>query len=287
MLKNFFQLNPKFRKFTTEGELSDHFAISDSLKDVLYEPDCWPADLSKVKRKRFENVSLSKTAFFEATFTHCDFVDCLFIGCEFKDVEFHGCTFVNCKFYKVEFKGCYLDPRAISLDNCYKKTHANMGVTLFQRIFADASEKGQAEFSRNADIFFRRWQRAQLEYYLLNERITKNQYWMARIKSVIADLTSSFGYSPFKFFLWTVALFFLVSFMNYNFIGDGLSIDGATGPLSFVDSVFYTFSILTVLGFSVVSPVTSAAKILTVFEALAAIGWLGIFTSILVKRFLR
>jgi hypothetical protein len=92
--------------------------------------------------------------------------------------------------------------------------------------------------------------------------------------------------------------------MNYVLIGDTIQVVGATGPsvahsaaaavmqgqgahASFVDSVFYTFSVLTVLGFSSVTPSSDGAKILTVLEALASIGWLGIFTAVLVKRFLR
>jgi hypothetical protein len=76
--------------------------------------------------------------------------------------------------------------------------------------------------------------------------------------------------------------------INHLTISGSLTHSAFNGPShSFVDSVFYTFSVLTVLGFSMVTPETAFAKIWTVIQALAAVGWLGIFTSILVKRFIR
>lgn len=71
-------------------------------------------------------------------------------------------------------------------------------------------------------------------------------------------------------------------------LSDSVRIDGMQVTLaSFVDTLFYTFSILTVLGFSSIVPANDAAKMITALEALLAIGWLGIFSSILVKRLLR
>jgi hypothetical protein len=44
---------------------------------------------------------------------------------------------------------------------------------------------------------------------------------------------------------------------------------------------------MTALGFSYITPATTLGKLTSVGEALIGIGWLGVFTSVLVKRFLR
>ena len=115
--------------------------------------------------------------------------------------------------------------------------------------------------------------------------------WMC---SITHEGLTGFGYRPLRFFIWTLALFFAISCLNYFLIGDAMQVvgnaaaaSGANPHASFIDSVFYTFSVLTVLGFSSVTPASDWAKILTIFETLASIGWLGIFTAVLVKRFLR
>jgi hypothetical protein len=101
-------------------------------------------------------------------------------------------------------------------------------------------------------------------------------------------LLCGFGYRPVRFVIWTVAFFIVIAAGNVWAFRDGLTINGSqiSSP-DFVDSLYFTFSILTVLGFSFIFPVTSFAKIVTVFEALLGVGWMGMFTSILVKRFLK
>lgn len=286
MLKDFFKLNAPFVKFD-EAQLQAHFATSNQVQNVLYEPDVWPANLFKTKGKTFENVSLSKTKFFKVTFTKCKFQDCLFIGCNFDDVEFHKCEFTNCNFWKSEFHKCYLDPRLISLDKSYRLTHANLGVGLFQALFDNLSAQNQTDFAREADIEFRRWKRAQLRHDVKDAKLTKMESNIIYTKSIVYETLAGFGYRPFRFMLWTIALFLIASIFNYFVLGSSLSAGSSGGNVSFADSVFYTFSVLTILGFSTVTAATDFAKIVTVFEALAAVGWLGILTSVLVKRFIR
>lgn len=139
-----------------------------------------------------------------------------------------------------------------------------------------------------SDMRFRRWKRYQIWSDIRRKRVGRLKGSWNIASSIIYEVLAGFGYKPFRFFMATLALFFIVSIINYNIIGDAIQVNGApTGHASVVDAIFYTFSVLTVLGFSSIVPASPEAKLLTVFEALAAIGWLGIFTSILVKRFLR
>jgi hypothetical protein len=146
----------------------------------------------------------------------------------------------------------------------------------------------QDQFYARADVQFRRWKRYQLSHDLSNARIG---WWTAqwrRLCSILYEAVAGFGYHPARFFWVTVLLFLAVSVLNYFMIGGSFLVNGQPSThTSFVDSVYYSFSVLTVLGFSTITPISPAAKLLTVAEALAAIGWLGIYTSLLVKRFLR
>lgn len=224
----------------------------------------------------------------EITFNKCHFDDCLFIGAVFKNVEFHSCKFINCNFYKAEVERCYFDPRSIALDETYKKTASNIGVSLFQKLLENAAASRQAQHEMLSDIRFRQWKRAQLTHDLKDGKITKGQAWAKWVGSIIYEYSCGFGYSPLRLIITTLIAFLAVSVANIGLMANGLLVDGkSVGHLDLADSVFYTFSLLTSLGFSTVIPSLPLTKIAAVMEALLGIGWLSLFTSVLVRRFLK
>ncbi len=80
----------------------------------------------------------------------------------------------------------------------------------------------------------------------------------------------------------------MISLINTNVLPGTLKQDGQIiHQMTLSDGIFYTYSMLTALGFSTIVPDSGFVKILTVSEALIGIGWLGVFTSLLVKRFIR
>ncbi len=260
----------------------------DVVTNFIFYPGRWRPPTGGIREVTFRGVAFSKAIFSRLSFTNCKFEDCLFVGSRFREVEFHGCTFLNCNFWKAQFKHVYLDPRSIKLEERFEVEAANAGVSLFQALLSNFSDERQDEFYMLADIQFRRWKRHQLSSDLRRKRISPSAARWRHFASVAYEALAGFGYRPVRFFIWTLSLFIIVSAINYFLIGDAVQVgSNPVSHASFVDTVFYTFSILTVLGFSTVVPVTCYAKILTVLEALAAIGWLGIFTAILVKRFLR
>jgi uncharacterized protein YjbI with pentapeptide repeats len=292
MLKDFFKLNSAYTKFSDSDRLIQHLRTSNDLRNILFEPDAWPSELARIKDKTFNNVSLAKTTFVRATFTNCIFEDCLFIGSSFENVEFHRCLFRNCNFYKSSFRSCYIDPKCIQFDRSFKITHPNIMTTLFQQILDNSRDQSQFDFAADADIQFRRWKRAQLSHDFSTDKITRKQYYVQKGGSLLYDCISGYGYQPGRFFVCTVLLFMLTSCINYVFLSDQIQSPGnqivdGIHRASFIDVLFYTFSILTVLGFSTVTPITPAAKIAAVVQVLLSIGWLSLFTSILVKRVLR
>jgi hypothetical protein len=256
------------------------------VKDMVFEINPWGVGTG-MKNLRFLRVAFSK--FIEkVTFTDCKFENCLFIGTRFQEVEFHNCTFKNCNFWKARFSQVYLDPRTIIYERRFETDAANAGISLYQALLSNFAEERQDKFYLIADIHFRRWKRFQIRADLKRKRLG---WWTARFQqftSWLYDICVGYGYSPVSFFITTVVLFLSVSLINYYAIGNAVSINNASpGTTSFVDAIFYTFSILTVLGFSTIVPATPAAKLLSVSEALLAVCWLGMLTSVLVKRFLR
>ena len=274
----------------------------DTVADMVFPPGSWVPPARKIKNVTFRNVAFSKTRISQVTFTDCKFEDCLFIGAHLDEVEFHGCVLVNCTLWKIRLTRVYLDPERVKFDRRYRLEAANVGISVFQAMLSNFAEGHQDSFFMQADIEFRRWTRYQIWHYLREKKKTKREALWECICSITHEMLTGFGYRPIRFFLWTLVLFLAVSCINYIIIGDTIRVAGDTGTsavsgialigdepahASFIDSVFYSFSVLTVLGFSTVTPSSDGAKILTVLEALASIGWLGIFTAVLVKRFLR
>jgi hypothetical protein len=188
----------------------------------------------------------------------------------------------------VTFEECYLDPGAIDIDKSYRIAHANIGVHLYQQLYEDAAKQRQSDFAMKADIEFRKWKRWQLVYDEHVGKIGRGERIAKTTFSILYELLTGFGYRPLRFIVATLALFTAVSLFNMIVLPERIKIDGnLVGDVGFADSVFYTFSMMTVLGFSTIVPQTSFAKILAVAQALAGVGWLGLFTSLLVKRFIK
>lgn len=288
MLNDFFKLNTPFQEFDG-AQLAQHFKNSRDLRSVLYRPDDWPnAQLRQMKSATFSNVSLAKTNFKNCTFTNCKFEDCLFIGSNFMEVQFHRCKFTNCNFYKTKFENCYIDPRTISFDKVYRKKSANVGVHLYQQLFENSASTRQPTFEREADIEFRKWQRWQLSYDQESGKIDAVERYCKFIASTVYELATGFGYRPWRFIVTTLIVFTIISIVNMKLLPGSLRIENnIITRFSLPDAIFYTYSMLTVLGFSTIIPISALAKILAVTEALVGVGWLGLFTSILVKRFIR
>lgn len=287
MLSNFFKLDgtPVTHE---ESAAMPSMSPGDSVTNILFRGEKWGRPRMAIKEVTFSNVSISNMELFQITFTGCIFENCIFKGSRFREVEFHKCKFVNCNMWKAKFEQCYLDPSTISLDSRYRIDASNVGVTMYQALLSNYANERQDAFYAAADIGFRRWKRYQLSYEIRKKNVDFFPGHWRRLKSFAYDLVAGYGYKPWRLSVVTVIGFFAISVFNHYAIGDSLLINGQRPPsISLVDSVYYSFSILTVLGFSTVVPTSTFAKLLTVFEALAAIGWLAIFTSVLVKRLLR
>lgn len=265
----------------------------DIVVNTVFPPGDWIPPKRKIREVTFRGVAFSKTNISMTTFVDCTFEDCLFIGAYLDDVEFHGCKLINCNFWKIRLRRVYLHPDKVKFAHRFHVEAANIGISLYHAMLSNFAEERQDLFFMLADIKFRRWKRYQIWHDLREQRKTRAEAWWEWISSITHEGIAGFGYRPLRFFMVTIMLFLAVSGLNYFLIGDAIKVAdatataGASAHASFIDAIFYSFSVLTVLGFSTVTPLSGGAKILTVVEALASIGWLGIFTAVLVKRFLR
>lgn len=260
----------------------------DEVSNVLFRGKSWYEPRKQIKGVIFRNCSISNMELYQITFTQCTFEDCIFIASRFREVEFHKCNFTNCNMWKAKFEQCYLDPRTIRLDRRYRVDAANVGVSVYQALLSNYADERQDAFYADADIEFRRWKRYQLYWDIRKKHVDRLPGEWGRFKSLIYDFLAGYGYKPVRLSIVTIIGFLAISVLNHFVIGGDLLVNGERpADTSLVDSIYYSFSVLTVLGFSSVVPDGAFAKLLTVFEALAAIGWLSIFTSVLVKRFLR
>lgn len=291
MLSDLFRLDGTPTIIPAAGNLPP-MSPGDVVANTVFAPGEWKPPGSKVKDVTFRSVAFSKTKISQVTFIGCTFVDCLFTGAHMSEVEFHGCTFTDCNFWKIRLARVYLRPDTIKFADRYRAEGANIGISIYQAMLSNFAEERQDHFYMLADIEFRRWKRYQIRHDRLHGNKTSREARLEWVSSVIYETLAGFGYRPLRFFFATIVLFLSVSCLNYFAIGGSIQVGTAPPNVpsvhaSFVDTIFYSFSVLTVLGFSLVTPTTDGAKILTVLEALASIGWLGIFTAVLVKRFLR
>jgi hypothetical protein len=299
LLSNLFRLDGT--PTTLAAKQMPSMSPGDEVANIVFPPGKWVPPTGKIKKVTFRNVAFSKTTISKVTFTDCTFEDCLFTGAHLDEVEFHGCDLVNCTLWKIRLTRVYLRPERVKFARRFRVEAANVGISAFQAMLSNFAEERQDLFFMQADIRFRRWTRYQIWHDLREEKKTVGEAWWDWLRSVTHEWLTGFGYRPLRFFVWTLALFLAVSYMNYALIGEAIYVASASGaPIagaaaaqggpahaSFIDSVFYTFSVLTVVGFSAGTPSSDGAKILSVLEALASIGWFGIFTAVLVKRFLR
>lgn len=287
LLENLFRLDGNPQIVTANAPVPT-IADGQTVKNVVFEVNPWSGSNSSIKRVTFLRVALSKLIIEKVTFSDCKFEDCLFIGTRFRDLEFHNCTFKNCNFWKARFNQVYLDPDTIIYEDRFKKDAANAGISLYHSLLSNFADERQDKFYMFSDINFRRWKRFQIQADLDRNRIGWLNARFHQFTDWLYELCADYGYSPAKFFATTVVVFLAVSCLNYIIIGDAVAIHNVpAGRASLMDTVFYTFSILTVLGFSTIVPDTALAKLLSVSEALLAVCWLGVLTSVLVKRFLR
>lgn len=290
MLQSFFRLNEPFKELASEKELLDQLEISAHLQNLLYRPDELdpPRPRNRIVGKTFENVSFAKTTLRGLEFRDCSFVDCLFIGTIIVDCEFHDCRFTGINPYKIEFDRTYIDPEVFAnvLD---RKEHANIGVHLFQRLYANSASAHQTAFARSAEYHFKRWKRYYLNWEHRTDKRT-NWDWLVRwLPDVLYHYTAGYGLRTKFFAAWTILMFGGVVALNHSLWStlEVASQGRLMGTTDLVQSFYFSVVTMATVGFGDLVPTSRIGMLLVGCEALLGVVWLSLFASTLVKRVAR
>ena len=287
MLTDFFRLDGAPRDIH-EDELIAHLRSQNLLTDAIYR-DRTLSDLREAvfRGKTLRNVSFSKARIARITFTECTFEDCLFIGTIFEDCEFHRCIFINCNLYKGRFVDVYIDPNAFRFEREYKRTHANVILGLYQRLEGNLRNIAQKGYAAEAEILFQRWRRYQLLYALHRHWISRSTYIVESTKNWLFDTMAGYGNRPGRFILFTVIVLLAFAMINYVLWPLFECPPPNDKRVSFVTAVYYTFILMTMVGFGDIFTTSPLGHLVSLTEALFGVALLGLFTAVIVKNVFR
>jgi len=249
------------------------------------------------ENKTFKNIKFNKSTFSQITFKDCTFRDCLFVGCKFSDVEFHDTKFFDCNFYKAKFSRVYIDVRLVNFDQSYRTSHSNVMLGFYQEIFDNYADAHQWKFALYADIRRRQWDRYQIRYNIKQWKYDRDNWsqgspWAflkrcgAYAGNLISDYGMCFGYGPWRFLFWTGLLMYCFSSVieaNWDLFG----FPDLPHPPRFSDAFFYVVTIWSTLGYSSLVPSTETGKYISSSLGMLGLAWTGLFTAILIRRFVR
>jgi len=287
MLKSFFSLNGEFKTISTEEEFLEILRYSDAVRDLEFKPTkLSPARPgNRFTKKRFTNISFSKTDIIGIEFKKCEFADCLFIGTSFIDCEFHDCVFKGCNPYKIKFRGTYIDPSYFA-GMLSPVDHSNIGVWLFQQLLKNSAECRQPSFSQNALYYFHKWKRYQLDYEYKEGELSRFQYYKRWLPSLLYDHLAGYGLRLWPLARLTIALLVTCTIFNHYawpvFQIHSTSIDA--GSATFTKSLYYTVITVTTLGYGDLTPTSNFGMNAASIESLFGVVWLGLLANTIIKR---
>ena len=249
------------------------------------------------EHKHFQNVSFSFTEIVGIDFKRCEFVDCDFVGTKFINCEFHKCVFRDCEAHKISFVNTYIDPQVFvdmyqkSDDNRAYKVHAaNKGLWLFQQLYNNAVHTTQTGFARVAEFNRRKWERYQLTWEYMNDRIhTKSpaftfvRKWLANVSSW---LSIGYGVRPKFLFTWAFPIFIMIFAINFT-CWDSLEVTEANMAVSgeFSNVVFYTLT--SHVGVNIFTPGSFVGKTMLVVQSGFGLITIAVFIGLFVRAALR
>jgi hypothetical protein len=273
------------------------FLNSNQLINALAIAIEFPAKSKIFYNKTFENVKFNRSSFSHITFKNCTFRDCLFVGCKFSDVEFHDTHFYDCNFYKAKFSRVYIDVRLVNFDRSYRRSHSNIMLGFYQEIFDNYADAHQWKFALFADIRRRQWDRYQILYNIRGwkkeqNRLSIDSLWVllkrggSYLGNFLSEYGMCFGYGPVRFLTWTGILLCGISAVV---LANWASFGFAEMPHSprFADALFYVVTIWSTLGYSSLVPSSETGKYISSFFGMLGLAWTGLFTAILIRRFVR
>ena len=279
-----------------QAELYEHLIRSDHLKDTIYTPDEFRKEMAerptRIKKKKFERVSFSKTLIVELIFHHCVFDRCQFIGAEIRNCEFHNCTFISTNTHKISISNTYINP--LSFERCLDpENHQNIGVHLYHELLNNSRREEQIEFERDARFLFLRWKRFQDSYEIskLWTSATSSRDYRSLIPRCSTYIRRFLWEKIFgsglriKYFVVTVALIEALFSVSSFVFRDALGLTRSDMPISsFWEALYFTTISLTTLGYGDIVPTTSVGLLFAAVQSVIGFFLFALLASMLFRR---
>jgi len=185
-----------------------------------------------------------------------------------------------------------------------KKLHTNIGVHLFDQILQNCKSQQLIEFSRVAEYQYWTWRRYRMWHKIFdglskkpkNTKPKINLTVPQRIQQIFSWIASGthciflgYGLKPMRFVFWSLVIFFtLVTIIFYNqkeFGFQGSLVNSS--KLSYLSIAYYTAVTASTLGYGDITPLSDFGMVLASAISILGLVWMGLLTSLIVKRFIR
>ncbi len=268
-------LRPHERTIARDQEWPDGESVTDAvLSDYVFER-------VSAKNVRFVNVNFKYGVFDDCYFRNCTFESCDFTGCRFVGSNFHNSSFIGCKFEYAAFERTLISDEI--LDTCcpsWQNVKQRFARTLrvnYQSLgdSGGANKAVLVELDATRIHLSNAW-RGNESYYRQKYRgVARIKAFLKWIGFVVSDFVWGNGERPAHLIRTTIALLLAIAVLDVALAQD---VQGETHLFSALESATSVF-----LG----TQRADYPALITAFIALSRYVILGLFVSILVRRFAR
>ena len=154
----------------------------------------------------------------------------------------------------------------------------------------------QPMFSGDAEIQFKRWNRAQRIFeFKRAKKVGKRacKFWLLFVffllKDGLFDFLVGYGHRPFRFVSVSIVILMIIAAFVHEFWPLlGLAKDSqllAQG--SYLTSLYYTTVVTTTLGFGDITPTTGWGQLAAIILSILGVVWFALLAAVLIKRIIK
>jgi len=282
MKDSFFALKGDDNQEINGKRLMELLRAQRTIENYIYSPPLLGSKAAKtdITLKKFVNFSFARTRIQNVNFVKCIFRDCLFVESAICDCFFTDCKFINCNMYKCSIDRCHISPHAFR--KCIpSKEYSYIGVSLYQALLTNCRKEYQPYFSEDALYMLKTWVNIDR---IQNKKIPVWKRAGFLILDMLVRKPFGYGIRLGNLAVTMIVLIVFFSLINWQFhtIFGLQNIVQTSSP--FMDSVYFTVTVMTTLGFGDIVPTTIIGKIAVSIQCLIGFSYLGIFASMLSRK---
>jgi uncharacterized protein YjbI with pentapeptide repeats len=191
---------------------------------------------------RFEECNFAWSTFEDVTFSRCFFHRVDFTRTSFRRCSFSDCKFVACDPYYSSFKRTEIDPSSFA--KCFRShSEWNKAMLLYADLRRSLLQHGDSRAARNAEYYFRVWQRRRLFHRWRFKRVTGlgPYFW-----SLCLGMFTGYGEKPIYLAAWALGLITGSASIYKRWLPSVLTSPNAR----FADYWYYSFKVFFAQGLS-------------------------------------